>query len=225
MEHGLIVFDMDGVLVDVSESYREAIAQTVQHFTGYSISHTEIQDYKNEGGFNDDWVLSHHVIRRRGVAVDFETVVNHFQHLFHGNGTDGLILRERWIAKEGFFERVNARFDFAIFTGRMRWEAGLTLQRFAGGLRFDPIIGMEDVKELKPAPEGLLRIREAAGSRPLWYVGDSVDDARSGRAARVPFIGIAAPSSPKRDELISIFQEEQAIAILDDINQLQTVLR
>ncbi len=30
----LIVFDMDGVLVDVSESYRETIVRTVEHFTG-----------------------------------------------------------------------------------------------------------------------------------------------------------------------------------------------
>ena len=30
----LIVFDMDGVLVDVSESYRATIQATVLHFTG-----------------------------------------------------------------------------------------------------------------------------------------------------------------------------------------------
>ena len=30
----LIIFDMDGVLVDVSESYRAAIQATVLHFTG-----------------------------------------------------------------------------------------------------------------------------------------------------------------------------------------------
>ena len=34
MNQPLIVFDMDGVLVDVTESYRESIAQTVKHFTG-----------------------------------------------------------------------------------------------------------------------------------------------------------------------------------------------
>ena len=30
----IIVFDMDGVLVEVGESYREAIRETVKHFTG-----------------------------------------------------------------------------------------------------------------------------------------------------------------------------------------------
>ena len=38
MTEPVLVFDMDGVLVDVTESYREAIAQTVEHFTGARIS-------------------------------------------------------------------------------------------------------------------------------------------------------------------------------------------
>ena len=41
-----IVFDMDGVLVDVTESYRETIVRTVQHFTGATITREQIQDYK-----------------------------------------------------------------------------------------------------------------------------------------------------------------------------------
>lgn len=224
MAEALIVFDMDGVLVDVSESYREAIVRTVQHFTGTTISRPQIQDYKNRGGFNDDWKLSHHVIAQHGVAVEFQTVVEHFQRLFHGNGTDGLILRERWLAREGLFDRLAARFDLAIFTGRMRWEAAVTLRRFAPSLRFDPILGMEDVTELKPAPEGLLKIAAAAGGRKIWYIGDTVDDARCARAAAVPFIGIASPASPRRAELVSLFQAENAVAVVDDINQLESVL-
>jgi HAD superfamily phosphatase len=225
MARPLIVFDMDGVLVDVTESFRETIVLTVAHFTGITITHAQIQDYKNQGGFNDDWNLSHHVIAQLGVEVEFQTVVDYFQGLFHGgNGTDGLILRERWMARDGLFDRLAARFDLAIFTGRMRWEAQVTLDRCAPALRFDPIVGMEDVTALKPAPEGLLKIAAAAGDRKIWYIGDTVDDARCARSAGIPFIGIASPASPRRAELAALFHAEQAIAILDDINQLESVL-
>jgi HAD superfamily phosphatase len=224
MDRQLIIFDMDGVLVDVTESYRETIVRTVEHFTGRTVSRVQIQDYKNQGGFNDDWKLSHYIITNHGVPVEFHTVVDYFQHLFHGTGTDGLILRERWIARDGLFDRLAARFDFAIFTGRMRWEAEVTLRRFAPALRFDPIIGMEEVAEPKPAPEGLLKIAAPAGDRKIWYVGDRVDDARAARAAQIPFIGIAAPASPKRADLVAVFQAENAVAIIDDINRLETVL-
>lgn len=224
MAEALVVFDMDGVLVDVTESYRETIVRTVEHFAGVTLTRPQIQDYKNQGGFNDDWKLSHHVITQHGVAVEYQTVVDYFQGLFHGNGSDGLILRERWMARDGLLERLAARFDLALFTGRMRWEAEVTLRRCAPSLRFDPVVCMEDVTELKPAPEGLLKIAAAAGGRRMWYIGDTIDDARSAGAAAVPFIGIASPGSPLRAELASLFRAENAVAVLDDINQLESVL-
>ena len=67
-------------------------------------------------------------------------------------------------------------------------------------------------------------IREQNPGRPLYYVGDSVDDARCARAASAPFIGIAAPASPKHDELVRLFRAENAITVLDDINGLEEVL-
>jgi HAD superfamily phosphatase len=223
MAEQLIIFDMDGVLVDVTESYRETIVRVVEHFTGNAITHPQIQDYKNEGGWNDDWKLSYHVIRGHGVEVEFQTVVDHFQKLFHGDGTNGMILRERWVARDGLMDRLAGRFDFAIFTGRMRWEAEYTLGRFVPSLRFSPIIGMDEAPP-KPAPEGLLKIAAAAGGRKIWYVGDTIDDARSARAAGVPFIGIASPHSPRRVELISVLEAEKAVAVLEDINQLESVV-
>ena len=62
-----------------------------------------IQDWKNRGGWNDDWALSTAMIRAAGVEADYDAVVKHFQAIFHGNGADGLIMRERWIASAGFF--------------------------------------------------------------------------------------------------------------------------
>jgi len=316
---GLLIFDMDGVLVDVTESYRETIARTVEHFTGRTLTREQIQEYKNHGGWNDDWQLSHHIVNAAGVDVPFEEVKAHFQRIFHGNGADGLILRERWIARPGFLETLQQRYRFALFTGRPREEAQITLDRFAAGLVFDPIVGMYEVERHKPAPDGLLRIlrgraqrapregvaqgggratkehedatehqdatehedatwggrprpgpegapdpqvgppaegrtgggglpfrtegRTGAGCRlgpadrgsapygvfngadgPVFYIGDTVDDARAAHAARVPFIGIAGPDNPLYVDLVFLFQAAGAYAIIDDINYLEEVL-
>src|SRR5438552_5729093 len=112
----ILVFDMDGVLVDVTDSYRETIARTVEHFTGRQISREQIQEYKNQGGWNDDWKLSHHIVQQAGCPVQFEDVKTHFQQLFLGNGSDGLMLRERWVARHGVLEKLNQLFGFAVFT-------------------------------------------------------------------------------------------------------------
>jgi HAD superfamily phosphatase len=223
MTKPMLVFDMDGVLVDVTESYRETIARTVEHFTGRSVAREKIQEYKNQGGFNDDWKLSHHMVRAAGVEVAFEEVKEHFQKLFLGNGSDGLILREQWVAKPGTLEKLNERFRFAVFTGRPRSEAQITLERFAPNLTFEPLIAMEDIDNRKPTPDGLLRILKDNCDCKVFYIGDTVDDARCARAAKTPFIGIAAPSNPLYLDLVFLFQEEGAYAIVDDINYLEEV--
>jgi len=218
----LLVFDMDGVLVDVTDSYRETIARTVEHFTGAPVTRAEIQDLKNQGGWNDDWNLSHHMVTAAGVEVSFDNVKAYFQSIFLGDGSNGLIRLERWVARADFLEGLNRRFDFAVFTGRPRKEATLTLNRFAAGLTFEPLICMEDVAHSKPHPEGLLRIVRESQNRPLYYVGDTVDDAECARAANVPFIGIAAPSNPRYLDLVFLFQK-YACDLIDDVNYLTEV--
>ncbi len=220
----MLVFDMDGVLVDVTESYRETIQQTVEHFTGVRPARAYIQEVKNAGGWNDDWALSHKLIADAGVEVPFDHVVDYFQGIFHGDGANGLIMREQWLARDGLFERLSERFGLAVFTGRLKWEAEFTLRRFAPGLRFEPIVGMEEVENLKPAPDGLLLVRKMHPETALIYVGDSVDDARCARAAGVPFIGIASPANPRHAELVCLHQAEQALAVLDDVNGLGSIL-
>lgn len=223
MPANLIIFDMDGVLVDVSESYRTAIQRTVAHFTGHDVTRERIQDYKNEGGWNDDWALSQRLIQDAGLTVRYQDVVDFFQSIFHGDGDNGLFMKERWIAQKGLLERLAENHALAVFTGRFRWEAEATLTRFAPNL-FGQVTGVDDVVHAKPAPEGILKIRDVIPHDKVWYVGDTVDDARAAKAATVPFIGIAAPGSPRVKTLISLLKEEGAIAVLDDINQMEAVV-
>lgn len=221
----VLVFDMDGVLVDVTDSYREAIRETVHFFTGKRITPELIQDYKNAGGWNNDWALSQQIIRDAGQEVPYETVVQQFQIFFFGpGGNDGLILNERWIPEHGLLERLSETFHLAIFTGRLHYEANFTLGRFVPALRWSIVVADDDVKNPKPAPDGLRLIASEHPGAGVTYVGDTVDDARSGRSAGARFIGIAHSANPRRSELISLLQAEGAVAVLENINELETVL-
>ena len=227
MVKDLLIFDMDGVLVEVTESYRAAIQATVKHFTGNEKpSRVEIQDWKNRGGFNDDWLLSHRMIQDRGGSTAYQDVVDYFQSIFLGDAAKeipGLILREEWIATDGLFGRLAAQHHLAVFTGRLNSEACLTLDRFGPGI-FDPIVGSDDVMKGKPHPEGILKICSALTHGKCWYIGDTVDDARAAGAAKVPFIGIAARGNPRYDELVRLLRAENAVAVLDDINSLEDAI-
>ncbi|MBI4906127.1 MAG: HAD family hydrolase [Acidobacteria bacterium] len=220
----LLMFDMDGVLVEVTESYRETIRQTVTHFTGKPVTYDDIQAYKNAGGWNNDWKLSQKMAADLGVAVDYDTVIGHFQKIFIGDGDNGLIHRERWIARPGVLESLGEAFDFGVYTGRDRFEAMITLNRSAGLIRFHPILTANDVTHGKPHPEGLLKVQAMYPGRALYYIGDTVDDARCARAAGVPFIGVASQAHSTRATLLDLFARENAAAVLDDINQLENYL-
>jgi HAD superfamily phosphatase len=215
---------MDGVLTEVSESYREAIVQTVLHFTGQQITRDLIQAYKNQGGWNNDWALSQKIAADLGVNVEYSEVVSAFNKRFLGENGDGLIRRERWFPRPGLLDRLTSKYELAIFTGRLRYEADISLNRFASDFRFDPIICSDDVVNGKPAPDGLHRIQRLKPGRKLIYVGDTVDDARSASAAGVPFIGIAAESHSRREDLVKLFEREKAVAIIENINEIESAL-
>jgi len=220
----VIVFDMDGVLAEVTESYREAIVQTVEHFTGKRIARDLIQDYKNRGGWSNDWALSRKIAADLGVEVPYDTVVDYFNEIFIGKNGDGLIQRESWFPKAGLLERLRERFELAIFTGRLQYEAEITLKRFAPDCTFNPLLCAEHVVKSKPDPEGLLMIQRMHPGRKLWYVGDTVDDARSARAAGVPFIGIAAKNHIRRDDILRLFAQEKAAAVVENVNEIESAL-
>ena len=78
MSGSAVIFDMDGVLVEVTESYRETIVQTVKHFSGKTIERAAIQDYKNQGGWNNDWALSQKIAADLGMQIDYDTIVEKF---------------------------------------------------------------------------------------------------------------------------------------------------
>jgi HAD superfamily hydrolase (TIGR01548 family) len=59
MDVDAVVLDIDGVLVDVANSYRRAIVESVDRVYGRTVDDAAIQRFKNAGGFNNDWELTY----------------------------------------------------------------------------------------------------------------------------------------------------------------------
>lgn len=220
----VLVFDMDGVLVEVSESYREAIRETVRHFTGALVSHDTIQDFKNAGGWNNDWLLSQRLIQDLGKNVPYADVVERFNQLFLGENGDGLIRRERWLPQPGLLDELGRHAALAIFTGRAKYEADITLERYTAEGCFASVVTDDSVLNPKPAPDGLLLIQSRYPGKTIWYLGDTVDDARSAQSAGVAFIGVSTPHNPRHAEISEILKSHGAFTVLSDINELSGVV-
>lgn len=220
----VVVFDMDGVLVDPTETFRRALIDTVRHFSGATITQDDIVRIKNGGGFNDDSEIALLAIREAGFDPDMQEIRTFGRALYWGDNADGYIRDERWLVEPGLLERLAATRRLAIFTGRGMQSATHTLRRFCPQVGFDPIVTHEQVENLKPAPDGLLLIRRAVPDRDMVFVGDNVDDCRSARSAGVRFVGIAAPGTPRHEETKDLFNQLGAEAVLESVNDLEGCL-
>ncbi len=200
----IVVFDIDGVVRDVSGSYRRAIADTVEHFTGdaYRPSPVEIDQLKSEGIWNNDWDASQELVyryfeaqgqERSQIALDYDTLVAFFQSRYRGPDSEnwtGYICNEPLLLQPRYLESLTAaRLPWGFFSGATRGSANYVLERRLG-LQMPVLIAMEDAPG-KPDPSGLLATVDQLEQcyqidieLPVIYVGDTVADMYTIQKAR-----------------------------------------
>lgn len=115
-----ILFDLDGVLADVSQSYREAILATALSF-GIRLDRDAIATAKLAGNANNDWVLTRRLLAAHGVEATLSQVTERFEAFYQGNADrPGLRRAERLIVPRAQLKRWAARYPLAVVTGRPR---------------------------------------------------------------------------------------------------------
>ena len=228
-----LLFDMDGVLVDVSRSYRRAIEETVEHFTGRQIGENTIQRYKNYGGFEDDWKLTHAIITDTAMEVPLSRVVEEFQERYRGDDWDGFINEEPALIDDATLDTLHDGRLLGVVTGRPEEEAEWTIDYQNWDRYFPLLVGKEkqgDRQKPDPFPlEHSLTMLAAAGCdlapEEVAYVGDSVDDMEAAVGAEVGPLGVVPPyDAVDFDDHVARLREAGAEYILEEINQLDKFL-
>ncbi len=201
----IIIFDIDGVVRDVSGSYRRALADTVEHFTeqGYRPTADDIDLLKSEGVWNNDWEGSQELIyryfetleqSREQINIDYESIVAFFQSRYRGadpNNLTGYIRDEPLLLQPSYLNQLTeAGIRWGFFSGATRASATYVLQQRLG-LQSPVLIAMEDAPG-KPDPTGLFSTLELlehdidnGNNFPaVIYVGDTVADMYTVEKAR-----------------------------------------
>lgn len=221
-----ILFDMDGVLVDVSSSYRLSIKKTAEHFLKRNVLFKEIEEYKAKGGYNNDWDLTEAIIVSHGMRVSKKEIIKIFQNFYKGNNFDGFVRNEKWLLRREILNHLRKDYKLGIVTGRPRDEARSALKRFKVENYFGVVISMEDVKGRdKPNPHGLHLALKALDAKRAIYLGDTIDDVKASLSAGTCPIGVMPSRLSKRKIRVESFRELGVKHILKDVNQILEVLR
>lgn len=196
-----LLFDMDGVLADVSQSYRAAIVATAASY-GVALTDDDIVAAKLRGNANDDWQLTQTLVAERGVACSLAEVTDRFEQWYRE-----LRSCERLLIDVDRLRAWRQRFRMAVVTGRPREQAEYFLSHF--GIRdvFDVVVCREDAP-LKPDPAPVQLALQQLQESAAWMLGDTVDDMAAARAAGVLPIGVGAAVPPATAAYVLRMPEE-----------------
>src|SRR5262249_19993717 len=155
----ILIFDVDGVLVDVRDTYWRSALETMRYLTAKRVTHEELHHWKSKPGNNDDWQMVANWATALGRPTTFEQARAAFEQFYWGTkGRPGNVLREKLIVTPAQIARWAARYELNLFTGRNRLEYTFTFEKWPASKYFRTVITVDEVAEKKPNPEGLYKI-------------------------------------------------------------------
>ncbi|HKE34518.1 MAG TPA: HAD-IA family hydrolase [Candidatus Acidoferrum sp.] len=210
----ILIFDVDGVLVDVSGTYWRSALETVRHLTGKRVTYAELHKWKSKPGFNDDWSMVAAWVTALGRPLSYQEARVAFERFYWGSdGRPGNVRNEEILVNPQQIEKWAQRFELNLFTGRTRQELAHTFERWPATKFFRTIVTMDDAPK-KPRPEGLEMILAGRDPATALYLGDNIDDALAAREAGVPFLAVIARHEHGYRERAACFRELGALALL-----------
>ena len=217
----ILIFDVDGVLVDVRETYWRSGLQTMQKLTGRKPTWAEFHEWKRMPGNNDDWTMVSRWATAMGIPTSYDQARVAFTPFYWGtDGKPGNVAKEKMLVTPKLIERWATRRELNLFTGRTRQEFTWTFEKWPAVRSFRTIITMDDAKK-KPNPEGLRIILEGRDPKTALYLGDNIDDALAARAARVPFMAILSQKELDYRHRANRFRELGALKLLERARDLE----
>ena len=217
-----VLFDLDGVLVDVSGSYRRAIVDTAARWD-VTLTPEDVARGKAAGDAANDWKLTRRLLAERGVEAGLDEVTEVFEELYQGTvDQPGHRRHETLRVEREHLARLAAGRPLAVVTGRPRADAERVLSENNIDDLFAAVVCMEDAPA-KPDPAPVHLALERLGVATAWMVGDTVDDVRAARRAGVLPIGVPAPGEDPAAAKTA-FEDAGAAVVLDFPSDLEGVL-
>jgi len=209
-----VSFDLDGTLVDTTQSYDATIDLLVTKYSGSALNDGELVALRSEGKFNNDWDAAEEILRRRGITLPRHQLEAEAVALYFNLAKK----YEKLLIVPHLLSSLRKRHPVFIITGRPRRE-----YEPLWGQTFDPLCNKvycaDDIPaaQPKPAPDHFNYMLGDHNLSTGVYVGNSVDDMKAAQAAGLQGIGISTTLSAQQLETAG------AQIVLDSPNSLDKV--
>ena len=208
----LIVFDLDGTLVDSARDLAAGVNDMLARLAPGTapLSEREVRGFIGEGAR----LLVQRSLAHRGLAHDAETALPVFLACYRAR------MLETTRPYPGVAEALEALagHTLAVLTNKPGDLSRAIVDGIGLGRRFARVLGSGDVPR-KPDPTGLLLLMAETGhdASATVMVGDSAVDVLTGRAARVRTVGVAwgfAPASLREHPPDAVADHARALPAL-----------
>jgi len=211
----LIMFDLDGTLIDSLPDLTHAINQMLTELGREAAQLEQVRTWVGNGA---------RVLVRRALAGAMEhSAVSHEQSeqalalfmSYYANAREhsrlyaGSLPTLKWLHKQ--------KIELALVSNKPEQLIAPLLDQFKMGRYFRWIIGGDTVAHPKPNPAALLFVLQMAGVSPqeALFIGDSCNDVRAAHAARVRCVALSYGYNHGRP-----IAEENPDLVIDDLREL-----
>ncbi|MBU5682285.1 MAG: HAD-IA family hydrolase [Candidatus Aenigmatarchaeota archaeon] len=194
----VVVFDLDGTLVDSVELHAKAFKFAIKSL-GYKNIEKLYKKYKKLTGIPSEEIIkilipniSSNEIKKIRLLKDKYFVKNIGK------------IREKKKVINILKELKQKNIKIALFTSSSKKIAKMILKKFKLEKYFDYLVCREDVKNPKPNEEGLIKIMNKFKTKNLVFIGDSKYDKLAAKNAKIKFLNVKELNKEKIYKILGI---------------------
>lgn len=210
----VVAFDLDGTLADTAPDLAASLNHALGALGRPQVAVESVRNLVGQGA---------RALLRRGLATSGEApeaLVDEGFPLFIDFYAANVCRGTRpYAGVESALESLRSRgAKLALCTNKPERLTHLLLEGLGWSERFDSVIGGDSLTVRKPDPQPLHEAIRRAGGGKAAFVGDSITDADTARAAQLPFVAVSFGFSDRPIEAL------EADAVIDDYVQLVETL-
>lgn len=215
IEAQLIIFDLDGTLIDSKKDIAFAVNETLKKMGLSPIPQEEVYGYVGNGVRP----LIEQTMTNNGMKADLPAAIEHFRELYIKHLLDTTIMFD---GVPELLAHFHADKIMAVASNKPYRYVAKILDGLGMTGYFSSVKGGDDVEVKKPAPEMLNTILEETSidKKNCVFIGDSGIDIRTGKNAGVKTVGVTYGFRPVEE-----IMENEPDFLVDSPLKLKEIIR